>query len=53
MPVAGARSELRFVENETDIPLFEADMAEIKAILGKFPVAGDRYPPVAAKFTEY
>jgi hypothetical protein len=31
VPVAGARSEQRVVENATDIPLFETDMAEIKA----------------------
>lgn len=52
VPVAGARSEQRVVENATDFPLFEADMAEIKAILDKFPIAGDRYPPAAAKLTE-
>ena len=49
VPVAGARSEQRGVENATDIPLFEADMAEIKGILDKFPVAGNRYPAAAAK----
>lgn len=53
VPVAGARSEQRVVEHATGIPLFEADMAEIKAILDKFPVAGDSYSPAAAKLTEY
>ncbi|KAJ5891531.1 aldo/keto reductase [Penicillium subrubescens] len=53
VPVAGARSEQRVLENVTDIPLSEEYMAEIKAILDKFAVAGDRYPPAAAKLTEY
>ncbi|GLI77367.1 hypothetical protein PoHVEF18_005657 [Penicillium ochrochloron] len=53
VPVAGARSEQRVIENATDIPLSDKDMAEIKAILDKFPVAGDRYPPAAAKLAEY
>ena len=35
IPVPGARLKQRVVENATDIPLFEADMAEIKAILDK------------------
>lgn len=53
VPVAGARSEQRVMENATDDPLSDEDMAQIKAILDKFPVAGDRYPPAAAKLTEY
>lgn len=53
VPVAGARSEERVIENATDIPLSEKGMAEIKVILDKFPVAGDRYPPAAAKLMEY
>lgn len=53
VPVAGARSEQRVMENATDVPLSDEDMAQIKAILDKFPVAGDRYPPAAAKLTEY
>lgn len=47
--VAGARSEQRVIENATDIPPSEADMVEVKAILDKFPVAGDRYLHAAAK----
>lgn len=53
VPVAGARSEQRVIENATNIPLFEEDVAEIKGILDKFLVAGDRYSPAAAKLTEY
>lgn len=53
VPVAGARSEQRVEQNSTDVPLSDVDMAEIESILEKFPVAGGRYPPAAAKLLEY
>ncbi|KAJ5646474.1 aldo/keto reductase [Penicillium lividum] len=53
VPVAGARSEERVRENATDVELSDVDIGAIKIILDSFPVAGDRYPPAAAKLTEY
>ncbi|KAJ5928703.1 aldo/keto reductase [Penicillium verhagenii] len=53
VPVAGARSEERVRENATNIQLSDADMKTIQSILDSFPVAGHRYPPAAAKLTEY
>jgi hypothetical protein len=40
-------------ENATGVDLSSADLEEIRSILDKFPVVGDRYPPAAAKLTEY
>ncbi|KAJ5923450.1 aldo/keto reductase [Penicillium verhagenii] len=53
VPVAGARSEERVRENTTNIQLSDADIKAIQNILDSFPVAGNRYPPAAAKLTEY
>jgi pyridoxine 4-dehydrogenase len=53
VPVTGARPEERVVENATGVDLSSADLEEIRSVLDKFPVVGDRYPPAAAKLTEY
>ncbi|KAJ5721306.1 aldo/keto reductase [Penicillium malachiteum] len=53
VPVAGARSEERVKENVKDVHFSEGDLQAIQLILDNFTVAGDRYPPAAAKLTEY
>jgi pyridoxine 4-dehydrogenase len=53
VPIAGARSEERVVENCTEIPLEKDDLKAINAILVSFPVSGARWPEAAAKFNEY
>jgi len=53
LPIAGAGSEARVRENCKTVQLSEKDLDEIKAILGIFPVAGDRYPPGGMKVVEY
>ena len=53
LPVAGARSESRVRENCQDIQLSKEELEEIYSILAGFPVAGERYPAVAARLTEY
>lgn len=53
IPVAGARSEIRVQENAKTTVLKEEDFQQIQSILENFPVSGDRYPPAAAKLTEY
>jgi len=53
LPVAGARSESRVRENCQDIQLSKEELEEIYSILASFPVAGERYPAVAARLTEY
>ena len=51
VPLPGARSPERVRENSTEVVLTEGDMEDIDAILKSVPVAGDRYPPAAAKLT--
>ena len=53
VPVFGARSEARIKENVLDVDFTAEDLKQINAILGSFPVSGNRYPPAAAKLTEY
>jgi len=52
VPVAGARSEERVIENCTDIELSEDDLKRITEILHSFPVVGGRWPDAAAKLAE-
>ncbi|KAL5333153.1 NADP-dependent oxidoreductase domain-containing protein [Aspergillus crustosus] len=53
VPVAGARSEGRVLENIVDVELSDEDLDEIDAILDRFPVSGGRLPDAAARFNEY
>ena len=53
VPVAGARSENRILQNAKDIDLNDSDLKEIKSILKSFPTAGPRSLPAAAKLNEY
>ncbi|PYI12749.1 Aldo/keto reductase [Aspergillus sclerotiicarbonarius CBS 121057] len=53
VPVAGARSEARVIENVKDVELTDDDLGEINAILDKFPVVGERFPPAGMKLNEY
>lgn len=53
IPLAGARSEARVKENCEDVTLTDSEAKEIDDILGSFPVAGARYPAVAATLLEY
>ncbi|RAK73028.1 aldo/keto reductase family protein [Aspergillus fijiensis CBS 313.89] len=53
VPIPGARSEARVLENVQDVELTEDELEEIEVILKKYPVAGARYPPAAARLNEY
>ncbi|TVY14635.1 Pyridoxal reductase [Lachnellula arida] len=53
VPLAGARSEARVKENCEDVTLSDSEAKEIDGILRSFPVAGARYPAVAATLLEY
>ncbi|KAE8372472.1 Aldo/keto reductase [Aspergillus bertholletiae] len=53
VPIAGARSKERVLENMQDIELTDLDLETIKSILEEYPVAGARYPPAAARLNEY
>lgn len=53
VPIPGARSEARVLENVQEINLTDGDLERIKAILEEHPVAGARYPPAAARLNEY
>ncbi|KAE8367651.1 NADP-dependent oxidoreductase domain-containing protein [Aspergillus caelatus] len=53
VPIAGARSEERVLENMADVELDDNDLDMIQSILDKYPVAGARYPPAAARLNEY
>ncbi|KAJ8131678.1 hypothetical protein O1611_g1944 [Lasiodiplodia mahajangana] len=53
IPVFGARTPERVVENTKDVDLTDHDFAEIEKILASFPVAGPRYPPEAMKLVQY
>lgn len=53
IPVSGARSGERVVENAMGVDLSDSELGEVKSILASFPVAGGRYPAAAAKLTEY
>lgn len=53
VPIAGARSEARVVENCTDVSLSAEDLKKIDGILAGFSVEGGRFPGAAAKFNEF
>lgn len=53
VPVAGARSESRVIENVGVVDLADDDLAQIAALQEKYPVAGERFPPAAMKLNEY
>ncbi|KAI7969204.1 hypothetical protein EIK77_006109 [Talaromyces pinophilus] len=53
VPVAGSRSVERVYENAEEIDLTDDDITNLSSILDKYPVAGDRYPPVAKALAEY
>lgn len=43
IPIPGTTRAERVVENCTDVPLGEDDLAELQRIMDTFPVAGERY----------
>lgn len=53
IPVPGARSVGRALENSRDVDVTEKDLKAIQEILASCPIAGQRYPPAAAKLAEY
>ncbi|RAK90322.1 aldo/keto reductase [Aspergillus costaricaensis CBS 115574] len=53
VPVAGARSVSRVIENVKDVDLTDDDLAQIAVLQEKYPVAGERFPPAAMKLNEY
>lgn len=50
IPIPGATTEKRVIENMKDVELNADDLSEIDAILKKSPVVGDRYGPPFAQF---
>lgn len=50
IPIPGATTEKRVIENMKDVELNVDDLSEIDAILKKSPVVGDRYGPPFAQF---
>lgn len=53
VPIAGARSVERVLENCVTIELGEKDLEVIDQVLKSFPVVGTRYPEGAMKLAEY
>ncbi|PWY70962.1 Aldo/keto reductase [Aspergillus heteromorphus CBS 117.55] len=53
VPVAGARSESRVLENAKEVELTEEDLKKIGSILDEFLVAGERFPVAAMKLNQY
>jgi pyridoxine 4-dehydrogenase len=51
IPIPGASSAERVLENAKFIELTEEDMKEIDQMLESFEVAGDRYPPALMKYS--
>lgn len=50
IPIPGATTVERVVENLTDVELSANDVKEIDSILASIPMIGDRYPGHTAKF---
>jgi pyridoxine 4-dehydrogenase len=53
VPIPGASSQERVKENCADLNLTKEDLADVNAILERFSIAGDRYPPGGMKHVEY
>lgn len=53
VPVVGARSEERVLENVKTQVLTDDDFMKIASILKEFPVVGKRFPAHVSKFNEY
>ncbi|PLB43889.1 aldo/keto reductase [Aspergillus steynii IBT 23096] len=53
LPVAGARSEERVLENVSTLDLTDDDFKKIASILEEFPVVGQRFPAHASALNEY
>lgn len=51
IPIPGATTEERVVENSKDVPLTKEDLEEIDGILSRTVVIGDRYPGALNKMT--
>ena len=52
VPIPGATTEARVIENSKDVVLAESEMQEIEEILKKNKVVGDRYGGPVASLTE-
>jgi pyridoxine 4-dehydrogenase len=53
VPIPGARSVERLIENSQETPLASIELEAIDTVLKQFPVAGARFPPAAQAFNEY
>lgn len=52
IPIPGATTEERVLENAKEVELKEDELAEIQSILNKFKVVGGRYPAAASAHLE-
>lgn len=52
IPIPGASTEKRVVENSKDVILSSAEFEDIAAVLEKFSVQGDRYSEQGLKYIE-
>jgi len=53
IPIPGATTEERVLENAKDVSITDAELAEIDEILKKCEVAGERYPPQIAQHWDF
>lgn len=52
IPIPGATTEARVLENSKEVELSEDDLVEIESILDRFKVVGGRYPAAALAHSE-
>jgi pyridoxine 4-dehydrogenase len=52
IPIPGASSEKRVLENSKNVDMTAAEMEEIQGVLSKFKVSGTRYPEAHMGLTE-
>lgn len=53
VPIPGARSEARVLENAKDVDLTDGDLEQIDSIMRTFPPAGYRTVQILEKYNEY
>ncbi|TAQ88546.1 hypothetical protein B7494_g3160 [Chlorociboria aeruginascens] len=52
VPIPGATTDDRIIENSKDVILSKDEVAEIDSILSRFETAGDRYPAAQSRLLE-
>lgn len=52
IPIPGATTNERVIENSAVVDLTDAEFEEINAVLKKIPIAGERYPELYAHLSE-